>query len=172
MFPKMIWQTSWLQQNHLTLFWFTKACYSNESVSFHWEWLILLPFSLCCSSFWWKERGMQEALIWMIFWLNFEKWLFSNSKMLTNKHWECKKYCYERFHLDPSRVLLMFSKWPTEAFYSQKLRCPVGVTIASEMALAQGLLRYESLIKRCQLINNNLHLKNILHNQSFLVSNC
>ena len=110
---------------------------------------------------------LNKTLPWGFPWIR-----HSNSKMLTNKHWECKKDCYERFHLDPSRVLLMISKWPTEALYSQKLRCPVGVTMASEMALAQGLLRYESLIKRCQLINYNLYLKNILHNQSFFVSDC
>ena len=156
----------------MTLFWFTEASYSNESVSFKWEWLILLLSSICCSFF-----GERKEASWMIF-LILNKtlpWGFPiirHPKILTNKRWECKKYCYERFHLDPSRVLLMFSKWPTEAFYSQKLRWPVGVTMASEIALAQGLLRYESLIKRCQLINNNLQLKNILHNQSFLVSNC
>ena len=41
------------------------ASYSNESFSFKREWPILHPTSLCCTSFWWKERGKQQALIWM-----------------------------------------------------------------------------------------------------------
>ena len=40
--------------------------YLNESVSFKWEWPNLYPSSLYCPSFFWrKERGKQEALIWM-----------------------------------------------------------------------------------------------------------
>ena len=67
----------------------TVASYSNESFSFKWEWPILHPSPLCCTSFGWRKEANRKLLfewkilIWKVHYSNsfLEIWFLENSNL-------------------------------------------------------------------------------------------